>query len=76
MSKHRFREQIEELYGVHRKPEQRAVSGFVVWPVILTDGVMGNQSSIQQQVYQWAFQQALATVRPSRLECALADNWN
>ena len=76
MAEHRFREQLDKLYGVSRAAEPQVASGFIACPAILIEPVNGNQSSIQQQVYHWAFQQALAAVRPSRLERALADNWN
>ena len=75
MAEHRFREQLEKLHRVPRTAEPQVVPGFIACPAILIEQVNGNQSSIQQQVYRWAFQQALAAVRPSRLERALADNW-
>jgi hypothetical protein len=76
MSNHRFRKQIKDLYWKPRMPEHPTVAGFVVCPLVLIQGESANQSSIQQQVYQWAFQQALATVQPSRLENAFAVSRN
>ena len=76
MTNHRFREQIEDLYGMQRTPERPTVSGFVVCPLVLIQRESANQSSMQQQVYEWAFKQALATVRRSRLESAFAVSRN
>jgi hypothetical protein len=76
MAEHRFREHLDKLYGAHRTAGPHVLPGFIACPAILVEQVNGNQSSIQLQVYHWAFQQALAAVRPSRLERALADNWN
>ncbi len=44
-----------------------AVSGFMACPLVL-QAAGGPGAAWQQQVYQWAFEQARAVVRPSLLE--------
>jgi hypothetical protein len=44
-----------------------AASGFMACPLVL-QVVGGPGAAWQQQVYQWAFEQARAVVRPSLLE--------
>jgi hypothetical protein len=65
---------MEELYGAPPSEEQQPVSGFVLCPAILLEHGIGT--SMQQQVYQWAFQRAVAAVRPSGLERAFGYNRN
>jgi hypothetical protein len=65
MSRHRFLDlvQPEPTLSSAGLPAGNA-SGFMVCPLVLQAGAW----AWQQQVYQWAFEQAQAVVRPSRLE--------
>jgi hypothetical protein len=53
-----------------------SASGFVVCPLVCHQGLMGQPLFPWQHVYQWAFEQAQAVVRPSRLERLQAALWN
>ena len=67
MSSHRFR----TLPDGHRAPTAAtAVScrGFMACPAALQAGVDAGRLAWQQQLYQWAFEQARAVLRPSVLE--------
>jgi hypothetical protein len=71
MSRHRF----ADLPGFEtvRAPAPPA-SGFVICPLV---GVPGwALPPWWEQVYQWAFAQALAVVSPSRLERLQVAVWN
>jgi hypothetical protein len=63
MSRHRFLDQLRTEPAVTAGVVPALASGFMACPVAL-------QASMawQQQIYQWAFEQAVAVVRPSRLE--------
>jgi hypothetical protein len=66
MALHRF------LDLVHSEPAVPAgvpvaASGFMACPLVL-QAAGGPGAAWQQQVYQWAFEQARAVVRPSLLE--------
>jgi hypothetical protein len=50
--------------------------GFMLCPAALLQGVDSGRHGWQQQVYQWAFEQAQAVVRPSILERDLLGVWN
>ena len=52
-----------------------SASGFVVCPLVWHQGLMG-QPLFPWQVYQWAFEQAQAAARPSRLEHLQVPLWN
>ena len=63
MSRHRFLDQLRPEPAVPAALVPALTSGFVACPLVLQ-----AQMAWQQQVYQWAFEQAVAVVRPSRLE--------
>jgi hypothetical protein len=67
MPVHRFRDLTRE----NRTPAAAtAVScgGFMACPAALQTGAAAGQLAWQQRLYQWAFEQARAVVRPSVLE--------
>jgi hypothetical protein len=76
MLHHRFREQIENLSLPGLAAEVVRPKGFVLCPPFLVEGMNGGCCWVQQQIYQLAFQQAEAVVRPSRFERAMAQVWN
>jgi hypothetical protein len=76
MHLHRFREQVEVLFPSRPATEPGMYAGFVACPLGLVAAMTGGLSLMQQQIYQWAFQQALAVVCPSRLEQAFALSCN
>ena len=63
MSRHRFLDQLRAESAVHAAVVPALTSGFMACPLVLQAPM-----AWQQQVYQWAFEQAVAIVRPSRLE--------
>jgi hypothetical protein len=74
MALHRFRELLTA--EVSPTPLVGASScGFVACPAAV-QLAMGGAQPWQQQLYQWAYQQAQAVVRPSILEGRLAPSWN
>jgi hypothetical protein len=64
MSQHRFLDLVQPEPAVSAVAAPELASGFVACPVVL----QGPALAWQQQVYQWALEQARAVVRPSRLE--------
>jgi hypothetical protein len=68
MANHRFREQIEKLYGTGPLVEGPAQEAFVACPAVLIQCGCGAMTPMRLQIYQLAFQRAVATVRPSRWE--------
>jgi hypothetical protein len=49
---------------------------FVLFPILFIPGLTLEQWLWQQGLYQWAFRQAQAVVRPSLLERDLLGFWN
>jgi hypothetical protein len=76
-SRHRFRNLFDQLDQSRpsRPTATASMHSFVVCPVALMP-CQPMQVSWQQQVYQAAFQQAQAVVRPSLLERDLLAAWN
>jgi hypothetical protein len=75
MSHHRFREQLAQS-PLFRAPEPATpLTGFVLCPLALVPPVQGGMFA-WQQVYQMAFEQAQAVVRPSLPERDLLGVWN
>ena len=76
MYRHRFLEQLEP----QRLPRPQArpinAAAFCVCPMALVTGVPAVALSWRQQVYQLAFEQAQAVVRPSLPERDLLGVWN
>jgi hypothetical protein len=65
MAHHRFLDLLHPEIAIPAMAAPAATaSGFMACPLVLQAGV----SDWQQQVYQWAFEQARAVVSPSRLE--------
>jgi hypothetical protein len=50
--------------------------GFVACPSAVMAAMGGSMVAWQLQLYQWAYEQARAVVRPSILESRLAPVWN
>lgn len=71
MSRHRFLEQLRTEPAISAAVVPAVTSGFMACPLVLQAPM-----AWQQQVYQWAFEQAVAVVRPSRLERWQAANVN
>jgi hypothetical protein len=63
MSRHRFLDQLRTEPAVPAGVVPALASGFMACPLVLQAPM-----AWQQQIYQWAFEQAVAVVRPSRLE--------
>jgi hypothetical protein len=64
MSRHRFLDQLRPESASPAAAVPAMTSGFMACPLVLQAAPL----AWQQQVYQWAFEQAVAVVRPSRLE--------
>ncbi len=64
MSQHRFRDLVQPEPSLPTVGQPALTSGFMVCPVVLQTGAW----AWQQQIYQWAYEQAQAVLRPSRLE--------
>src|SRR5262245_45234484 len=73
MNHHRFAALLEPARLPQSTPAT-SPGGFVACPLAL--GMVGGACWAQQQVYQWAFAQAQAVVRPSLLERAWGLNRN
>jgi hypothetical protein len=67
MHQHRFREQQQFSPRPAIATPVLSATAFVVCPLMLPQGGMGQQSP-WPQLYQLAFEQAQAVLRPSRLE--------
>ncbi|MBI1916842.1 MAG: hypothetical protein HYS12_19215 [Planctomycetes bacterium] len=67
MSRHRFRGLLDDRPIPSPSSAIPSVSGFMVCPLAMTQGMMG-QMSMWQQAYQLAFEQARAVLRPSPLD--------
>lgn len=76
MYSHRFREQLDTLYPTHEAMRPVMCAGFVACPLPLVAAMTGGLCAMHQQIYQRAFEQAQAVVRPSWLERAFAFNGN
>ena len=66
MTHHRFRDLVQSELTAANSWQLNPGVGFMACPVALQ--AVGMCLAWQQQVYQWAFEQARAVVRPSRLE--------
>ncbi len=77
MPSNRVRQIVEESYTLPR-PAAPAISptSFVAYPVALLQGLSDAQQLWQQSIYQLAFEQAQADLRPSLPERDLAGVWN
>ena len=75
MHRHRFleREKFTPLPALATTGP--SATAFVVCPVVLSQGWMG-QPCPWRSIYQLAYEQAQAVVRPSRLERLQAVSWN
>jgi hypothetical protein len=75
MHQHRFAEHVENYH----LPEPRVVlsaDGFMACPVLLLQSVPWHQLAWQNEIYQLAFQQTQAELRPSLPERDLLAVWN
>jgi hypothetical protein len=77
MNPHRLSKLMEETYRLPR-PTGPVIShdSFVAYPLALLQGLSFAQQLWQQSVYQLAYEQALADLRPSLPERDLAGVWN
>ena len=76
MHGHRFQNQ-RGFYRLPQPPAPRPTPGtFIAYPMPLFQGLNAEQRSWQQSVYQLAFEQAQAVVRPSLRERDLLAAWN
>ena len=77
MNHHRLSLLAEETYRLPR-PSGPGVSPatFVAYPMALLQGLSDAQQLWQQSIYQLAFEQAQADLRPSLPERDLAGVWN
>jgi hypothetical protein len=76
MGQHRLKGQLAE-YRLPQPPlPQLPIGSFVLCPIILCQGFTMMQQSCQWMVYQLAFEQAQAVVRPSLPERDLLGVWN
>lgn len=73
MQHHRFQDQPG--FGSVSIPSTPATGAFLVCPAVLSPGWVG-QAWMSSAVYQLAYERALATLRPSRLERLQAVSWN
>ncbi len=74
MGRHRFLDRAS-AWDRPAAPPQPSF-GFVVCPAALIQGMNAPFCPWQQHVYQMAFQQAQADLRPSLLERAQTTAWN
>ena len=75
MHQHRFAEHFEN----YRLPEPRVAlspDGFMACPVLVLQSVPWHQLVWQNEIYQLAFQQTQAELRPSLPERDLLAVWN
>jgi hypothetical protein len=76
MPRHRFRALLTAEPQTPAAPTGLMSRGFVACPAALLPAMGGGLQPWQQQLYQWAYQEAQAVVRPSLLESRLAPVWN
>lgn len=78
MQRHRFLDQTlpQQVRLPHPRPAAINPSAFCAYPVGPVSGGGGGASHWQQWIYQVAFEQAQAVVRPSLPERDLLGNWN
>lgn len=74
MSSHRFLDLIQAEVDAVLANQPIVESGFMVCPLILQ--ASNGFQDWQHKLYQWAFEQARAVVRPSRLERCYAQAVN
>ncbi len=75
MHRHRFRDQLDLLNAPRPTLPGACAGGFMACPLALVHA-LPQQWAWQQQVYQAAFRQAQAVVRPSVLERVMNAVWN
>ena len=76
MQPHRFREQMTNLIPPSPVSGPPASVGFMMCPAGIAAWIGVETCWVGQQIYQLAFQQAQAVVRPSRMERWMACEWN
>lgn len=77
MAQHRFRHLVEEQFRIPSPPPAQIQPGsFVVCPMVLMQGLTLGQQLCQMAIYQLAFEQAQADLRPSWPERDLLGIWN
>ncbi len=76
MQHHRFRNEAFSRQLPRPQAAPINLSAFCLCPIALWPGVSSEAYRYQQMVYQLAFDQALAVVRPSLPERDLLANWN
>jgi hypothetical protein len=76
MQHHRFKQQFDSGSLLRAKSTQNAPSGFVFCPLAWALCSNGVPAMWQQQIYQAAFREAQAVVRPSLVERDLLASWN
>jgi hypothetical protein len=75
MPRHRFRDLVEVVAEPAAAVRPTPV-GFVACPVALQPWLSGAAGPWQQQLYQWAYEQARGVLRPSVHEGRLAPSVN
>ena len=76
MHRHRFLEQLERQRLPQSQARPISAGAFCACPVALVMGVPAVALHWQQRLYQLAFEQAQAVVRPSLPERDLLGVWN
>lgn len=76
MQRHRFSHILNATQDKHQAGPIANTTGFVVFPLAGDRGWTGAPERWQQQVYQWAFEQAQAVNKPSWIERDLLGVWN
>ena len=76
MQFHRFRNQLASLRISEMAPSRASESGFMACPAALFVLFAGSPAQWQRHVYELAFREAQAVVRPSILERDLLGVWN
>ena len=76
MHRHRFLEQLERQRLPQPRPQPINSGAFCACPMALAMGVPAAAWHWQQRIYQLAFEQAQAVVRPSLPERDLLGVWN
>jgi hypothetical protein len=74
MQRHRFRQQSDQTRFLHPQTQPINPSAFCVCPPSLV--MSGLAAAWQQRIYQLAWEEAQAVVRPSLLERDLLGVWN
>jgi hypothetical protein len=74
MPRHRFLE-FFEVESLPPSPSA-SIGAFCACPMTLLSATGGSPAPWQMSLYQWAFAQAQAVVRPSIIERDLLASWN